>query len=194
MATLQNEGDKVNLANKISIARIILIPFFIASIVYNRIEIALALFILAVISDGVDGFIARSLDQKTKLGTILDPLADKMLLLSAYICLSIASSIPSSLRLPPYVPIIVISRDAIIVLGSIMIHIITGDLKVAPSAWGKITTFFQMMTIVSVLTKFNYPYIVWNVTAALTVVSGIGYVMKGSRILSENHTIIKRAG
>ena len=184
----------MNLANKISIARIILIPFFITSIVYARMEIALALFILAIISDGVDGFIARSLHQKTKLGTILDPLADKMLLLSAYICLSIANSIPNQLRLPPYVPIIVISRDAIIVLGSIMIHLITGDLNVSPSAWGKITTFFQMMTIVSVLTKFNYSYIVWNVTVALTVVSGIDYVIKGSRILSENHTIIKKAG
>lgn len=184
----------MNLANKISIARIILIPFFIASIVYGRIEVALVLFILAIISDGVDGFIARTLNQKTKLGTILDPLADKMLLLSAYICLSMASSIPGSLRLPPYVPIIVISRDAIIVLGSIMIHIITGDLKVAPSAWGKITTFFQMMTIVSVLMKFDYSYVVWSITIVLTIVSGIDYVMKGSRILSENHTVIKKAG
>lgn len=184
----------MNLANKISIARIILIPFFIASIVYNRIEIALALFILAIISDGVDGFIARSLNQRTRLGTILDPLADKMLLLSAYICLSMASTIPGGVRLPPYVPIIVISRDAIIVLGSIMIYFITGDLKVAPSVWGKITTFFQMITIVSVLVRFDYSYIVWNVTIALTVVSGIDYVMKGSRVLSENHTVIKKAG
>ena len=184
----------MNLANKISIARIILIPFFITSIVYARIDIALVLFILAIISDGVDGFIARSLDQKTKVGTILDPLADKMLLLSAYICLSMANSVPSQLKLPPYVPIIVISRDAIIVLGSIMIHLITGDLKVAPSAWGKITTFFQMITIVSILAMFNYSYILWNVTVTLTVISGIDYVMKGSRILSENHTVAKKAG
>lgn len=182
----------MNLANKISIARIILIPFFIASIIYSRMDIALIFFTLAIISDGVDGFIARSLRQKTKLGTILDPLADKMLLISAYICLSMASSIPNQLRLPPYVPIIVISRDVIIVLGSIMIHLITGDLKVAPSAIGKITTFFQMITIVSILTKFNYSYIIWNATIVLTIISGVDYIRKGSRVLSENHSVVKR--
>lgn len=183
----------MNLANKISIARIILIPFFIASVVYGRLDIALVFFILAVISDGVDGFIARALKQKTHLGTILDPVADKLLLVSAYICLTIANNLPQALRLPPYVPIIVISRDAIIVIGSIMVYIITGSLNVAPSASGKVTTFFQMMTIVSILTQFEYSYVVWNITVGLTVVSGIGYVVKGSRLFSDNHSTLKKA-
>lgn len=182
----------MNLANKISIARIILIPFFIASIVYSKMELALVFFIIAVITDGVDGFIARALKQKTELGTILDPMADKLLLISAYICLSIVTTIPPQLKLPPYVPIIVISRDAIIVLGSIVIHMITGELKVAPSILGKVTTFFQMITIVSILVKYDSSFIIWNIAVLLTIVSGIDYIIKGSRLLSENHSVAKK--
>src|SRR3989338_6957187 len=166
----------MNLANKISIARIILIPFFIAAIVYSRMDIALFFFALAIISDGVDGFIARTQNQKTVLGTILDPLADKLLLISAFICLTVVKNIPSELALPPYVPIIVISRDAIIVLGSIVIHVITGDVKITPSVIGKLTTFFQMMTITSILVQFKYSYIVWSLATLLTVISGIDYI------------------
>jgi CDP-diacylglycerol--glycerol-3-phosphate 3-phosphatidyltransferase len=155
-------------------------------------DIALIIFILAVISDGVDGMIARGLKQKTQLGTILDPIADKLLLISAYLCLAVAASIPERLRLPPYVPIIVISRDAIIVLGSVVVFLIKGDLRICPSFWGKVTTFFQMMAIVSILVKFNYSFVVWNIAVALTVISGIDYVIKGSRTLSDNHVALKK--
>lgn len=186
----------MNLANKISIARIISIPFFIAAVVYSKMEIALVVFALAILSDGADGFIARTLNQKTPLGTILDPIADKLLLLSAYVCLSIATTIPQWLKLPPYVPIIVISRDVIIVLGSVVVFMIKGGLKVAPSALGKITTFFQMITIVCILTGFKYSCFVWNAAIIFTVISGIDYVIRGSRLLSENHNheIHKKAG
>ena len=188
-----SKKEGLNLANKISIARIILIPFFITAIIYSRLEIALAIFIIAIISDAADGFIARALKQKTRLGTILDPVADKLLLVSAYICLSLASSIPTGLKLPAYVPIIVISRDAIIVLGSIMVHFVTGDLKVSPSVVGKITTFFQMITIVSVLIQFQYSFVIWNLAVLFTILSGIDYVVKGSKLFGENHTTIKKA-
>ncbi|OGW85407.1 MAG: hypothetical protein A2987_00610 [Omnitrophica bacterium RIFCSPLOWO2_01_FULL_45_10] len=179
----------LNLANKTSITRIILIPFFIAYIVYSRLDVALIIFVLAIISDGVDGFIARTFKQKTELGTILDPIADKLLLLSAYICLSMVKSIPPDLRLPPYVPIIIISRDAIIVLGSVVILLVKGDVKIAPSAIGKITTFFQMITIVSILVRFKGSFVLWNLAVLLTVISGIDYIIKGSRTLNENHSV-----
>ena len=185
--------EGLNLANKITIARIKSIPFFIAAVVYSKLEIALFVFILAVISDAADGFIARALKQKTKLGTILDPVADKLLLVSAYICLALAVNIPSGLRLPPYVPIVVISRDAIIVLGSIIVYVVTGDLKVAPSAIGKITTFFQMMTIVAILLQFQHSFVIWNITVLFTILSGIDYIWKGSRLFGENHSSIKKA-
>lgn len=176
---------KVTLANKISIIRIILIPFFITAIAYSRLNMALIVFVAAVISDGVDGFIARALKQKTQLGTILDPVADKLLLTSAYVCLSIAGNIPQYLRMPPYVPIIVISRDVIIVIGSIMVYVVKGDIKISPSVIGKATTFFQMMTIVCILVKFSHSYVVWNAAVLLTIASGLDYVMKGSKLLSE---------
>lgn len=175
----------MNIANKITISRIILTPLFIAAIVYGRMDIALFFFILAVISDGLDGFMARTMNQKTVAGTILDPVADKILLVSAFICLSLVKSIPPELRLPPYVPIIVISRDAIIVLGAVIIHLVKGSVKVEPSFWGKITTFFQMMTIVSILIRFDYSVYVWNIATILTVISGIDYMLKGSRALGE---------
>ena len=185
--------EGLNLANKITIARIITVPFFIAAVVYSRFEIALVIFIVAVISDAADGFIARTLKQKTELGTILDPVADKLLLTSAYICLALAGSIPGHLRLPAYVPIVVISRDAIIVLGSIIVHVVTGDLKVSPSNIGKATTFLQMLTIVSVLIQFEYSFILWNVTVLFTVLSGIDYIVKGSRFLGEHNHFPKKA-
>ena len=184
---------KVTLANKISITRIILIPFFITAVVYSRLDIAMVFFTIAIISDGLDGFIARALKQKTQLGTILDPVADKLLLTSAYVCLSVAGSIPQHLRLPPYVPIIVISRDVIIVIGSIIVYVVRGDLKVSPSIIGKITTFFQMIVIVCILMKFSYSYIVWSLAVILTISSGLDYVMKGSKLLSDSN-IVKKAG
>lgn len=180
----------MNLANKISITRIILVPFFIAAIIYSRLGIALFLFMLAVISDAADGFIARTLKQKTELGTILDPIADKLLLMSAYITLSIAN-LKELITIPPYVMIVVISRDVIIVLGSIMIYMIKGSLEVSPSIVGKITTFFQMMTIVSVLIQFNHSAVVWNIAVTLTIASGIDYVIKGSRAFNDNHHVKK---
>lgn len=182
----------MNLANRITISRIILTPLFIMAIVYGKTAIALLIFTMAAISDGLDGFIARTLKQKTVLGTILDPLADKILLISAFICLAMAKNLPDHIRLPPYVPIVVISRDAIIVLGSIIIHVLKGDIKIEPSVWGKLTTFFQMMTIVSILIQFRYSQLIWSTAVLFTVISGIDYMLKGSRVLSENSPNIKR--
>ena len=181
-----NKKEGLNLANKITMARIISIPFFIAAVVYSKLNIALFIFILAIISDAADGFIARTLKQKTALGTMLDPVADKLLLLSAYICLSLAGSIPPDLKLPAYVPIIVISRDVIIVLGSVIVYVVTNNLRVAPSAIGKMTTFFQMVTIVSILIQFKYSFVVWNIAVLFTIISGVDYVIKGSRLFGEN--------
>lgn len=182
----------MNLANKITISRIILTPVFITAIVYSRMDIALVFFTLAIISDGLDGFIARTYNQKTVLGTILDPVADKILLISAFICLSLVNHLPAGLRLPPYVPIIVISRDAIIVLGSVIIHVVKGEIKIKPSFWGKLTTFFQMMTIVSILIRFRYPALIWNIATALTIISGADYILKGSGILSDSSSNNKK--
>lgn len=175
----------MNLANKITIARILLIPFFVALVLYSRIDLALWVFLLAVLSDALDGYIARTWKQKTKLGALLDPVADKFLIISAFVCLVFVRGLPLIIKLPPYVPIVVISRDIIIVLGVILIYITKGDIEVRPSILGKITTFLQMLTIIFVLAQFKYAVFLWNIMVVSTVISGVEYVREGSKVLSE---------
>lgn len=187
----------MNLANRISIARILLIPFFVASVIYYNGQrdylrfAALGIFLLAVISDGLDGYIARAKNQKTTLGSYLDPMADKLLLITAFICLSFAGNFPQGHNLPAWVVLIVISRDIIIILGSVVVYLMKGHLEIIPSKLGKVTTFFQMLTVISVLLHFKYSFIVWDLAVVFTVSSGIGYIRRGSRSLSENHNTIK---
>jgi CDP-diacylglycerol--glycerol-3-phosphate 3-phosphatidyltransferase len=182
----------MNLANKISITRILLIPFFVAGIIYYSAErdylrfITLGIFLLAVISDGLDGYIARTKNQKTVLGSYIDPIADKLLLVTAFICLSVVSNFPKAYSLPAWVVLTVISRDIIIILGSMVVYLVKGRLEVIPSKLGKITTFFQMFTVMSVLLHFTYSFVVWDLAAFFTILSGMGYIRRGSQVLSEN--------
>jgi len=184
----------VNLANKITIVRILLIPFFVSTFIYYSPEkdylrlVALVIFVISMLTDGIDGYVARRYYQKTKLGTVLDPVADKLLIISAYICLSMVKVLPSDLRLPPWVSIFVISRDILLVLGSVIIYMLVGKIEIKPSALGKITTFFQMLTIVVVLVQFKYSYIVWTTAVVFTTLSGLGYLFRANHFLSEATT------
>jgi len=174
----------MNFANKITTLRILLTPFFISLILYGKFNLALIVFIIAVISDAVDGYLARKHNQWTKLGSMIDPIADKIVIISAFVCLTFVKDLPFKVKFPPYIPIIVISRDIIILLGAILIYIMKGSLEVKPTISGKVTTFFQMLTVIFVLMQLGYSKIVWNITAALTVISGIEYVVKGSKALN----------
>lgn len=183
---------KMNLANKITILRIILIPLFIWFILAYRISLkpnaellrlgAIVVFFTATISDGLDGFIARVKKQKTELGAILDPLADKLLLSTAVILFSF--KIADFFQLPLWFAIMVVSRDIIIVSGAFLIHFIKGSLKVVPSPLGKVTTFFQMALVVWILLKFPYSQILLLLAAFFTVFSGAHYIYAGSKQLS----------
>jgi len=179
----------MNIPNKITILRVLLTPIFVACILYYTPEhdylrfAALVIFVIAMFSDALDGYIARRWKQLTILGAYIDPIADKLLLVSAFICLSVVKNFPIEYRLPAWLPILIISRDIIILLGAIVIHLLTQNLHVRPSIAGKLTTFFQMITIVCVLIQCPYARIVWFVTASLTVVSGIGYIRRGSKLL-----------
>lgn len=174
----------MNLANKISVARIMLVPFFVSAIVYSWFNVALVIFIICMISDALDGYIARTMDQKTKLGALLDPIADKLLLISGFVSLSMVGTLPEHLRFPPYVPLIVVSRDVLLILGCIVIHVLRGHIDIRPSVLGKLTTFFQMMSILSILAHFRYSVVLWNITVAFTIVSGLDYLRTGSRLLN----------
>lgn len=183
----------MNFANKISTFRILIVPFFIASLIYYSHEkdylrfIALFIFVLAVISDGVDGYVARKSKQISKAGMVLDPLGDKLLLMSSFICLSIIKEF--ALRFPLWVTFIIISRDAIILLGAVVIYMVKQDIDVYPTRWGKLTTIFQMLSVIVVLLQFRFSYIVWSAAVLFTIISGIGYVKKGFKILYvlDNH-------
>ena len=181
----------MNLANKITILRILLVPFFIASLLYygeGREYLrfaALIIFTIASFTDAIDGGIARSHDQVTELGTVLDPIADKLLIMSAFIALSIIGSLPANLRIPAWAVLAVITRDIIIILGSLLIHFLKGSIKIKPSFLGKITTFFQMAAIIAILTIFKYSRFLMYPAVFFTIISGVDYIWRGSKELTE---------
>ena len=186
-------NSSVTLATRITLLRILLVPFFVASLLSYRPGreyfrwVALFLFAAAVLSDGVDGLIARNLSQHSALGRLLDPLADKLLLLAAFVSCSVLTTLPQSLRIPPWVTILVIGRDLMIVIGSGLIFLFTQHLEIKPSRLGKATTFFQMATLLSVLLGLSLRTLFWNAAAVLTVASGLGYLYYGTRLLMSRH-------
>lgn len=180
----------MNFANKVSIFRVISIPFFLGVVLYYDPQrdilrfAALGIFLLAVVSDFIDGYIARVKKQKTKFGSIVDPLADKLLLVTSFIALYSKNNLYPGLFFPLWVVLVVISRDMIILLGAVIIYIMKQDLNVVPSNLGKFTTFFQMMTVVSFLLRLNFVTIMWNIAVFFTILSGIDYIRKGVLTLS----------
>jgi len=183
----------MNFANKISTFRILSVPFFVSCLIYYSPEkeylrlVALGIFILGVISDAVDGFIARKSKEQSKAGLVLDPLGDKLLLMGAFIFLSPISKL--SLTFPLWVALIVISRDLIIILGVVVIYIVRQDIDFFPSRWGKLTTTFQMSAVIAVLLQVSFAFIFWWLAVLFTLISGLDYVKRGFKILYavDNH-------
>ena len=186
----------MNIANKISTFRILSVPFFIACLVYYTPEkvylknLALVIFILGVISDGLDGYIARKAKLVSKAGLILDPLGDKLLLMSAFIFLSPICRL--GLKFPLWVSFIVISRDLIIIIGAVVIYMVKQNLEAYPTKWGKLTTIFQMLSVICVLFQWKLAMLIWWPAVIFTVISGIDYVKRGFKILyaSDNRRTI----
>lgn len=177
-------------ANKITLFRIITIPFFVASLIFYSPQkeylkyVALAIFLLAIVSDIIDGYIARTQRQKTRAGAILDPLADKALLLSAFIFIFHVSKVYFAYPLPLWLLLVVISRDIIILVGCGIILSTQHDTQIVPTRWGKLTTFFQMMTIVCIILELSISPIVWWCAAFFSVISGIDYARRGINMLN----------
>jgi len=178
----------LNLANFITIIRILLVPCFVALLLRYR-ETgndllrwgALSVFAVAASSDALDGLIARLKAQKSVLGSFLDPMADKLLLNTAVICMSLPMG--HLARLPGWFPVLVISRDLTIVLGALLIHMLRGKVTPRPSVTGKFTTFFQMLTVVWALLLWPRHMIPLSLAAAFTIISGIEYICIGMRQL-----------
>ena len=143
-------------ANKITIGRIMMIPFFVLMALYYGRSVshghpqewmrftAIAIFVIAAASDGIDGYIARRYNQMSKLGTILDPIADKGLLLAGIITLSVGNW---QYEFPLWFPVLVIARDIALITGVLEVYLINGDAKVRPSWLGKTATVTQMVAL-----------------------------------------------
>lgn len=190
--------------NKITIARILMIPVFVMMALYYGRSVshgapqewmrwtAVWLFIIAAASDGIDGYIARRYNQMSKLGVILDPIADKGLLLAGIITLSMSNW---HYEFPVWFPVLVISRDIVIMVGTLALHYILGSVKVNPSWLGKTATVAQMVAIGCVMLQWNPPLGIvagWHasfldlpviVAGFFTLVSGLGYVRLGVKLL-----------
>ena len=177
-------------ANKVTLARILIVPFFVATILYYSPQrdylrlVALGIFGMAVASDLIDGYIARTRKQKTQAGAILDPLADKLLLMSAFICLYKVGEQFWAFSFPLWLVVAVISRDVILLLGSMIIQLVNGRLLIAPTIWGKATTFFQVFCIMGLLLQIEVSSYLWYVTALLTIISASGYIYDGIKTLN----------
>lgn len=138
----------MGLANKLTLLRIFLVPIFIILIGYSEPLYALIVFTVAGLTDAIDGYVARKRNEITQFGKIVDPIADKTLLLSAFVFIYNSSLM---YKFPFWFVVLVISRDVYILLGSFLIYLIKGHLKVNPSIFGKMTTFLQIGTVIYVL-------------------------------------------
>lgn len=182
----------MTLPNQITIARILLIPVFVVlAIYYGKTVTAghpdeylrfatIAVFLAAALSDGIDGWLARRYHLKSRLGAILDPIADKGLMLTAIITLSVTKW---PYELPVWYPVIVIARDIMIVTGCGLLRILNDHLEVRPSLLGKASTFLQMLTVAVVMLQWQYcEPVVW-ISGIVTLVSGFAYMAEGIRLL-----------
>lgn len=151
---------------------------------------AIAIFVLAAMSDGLDGYVARRYNQRSTLGIVLDPVADKGLLLSGIITLSLTSwseATPETGKFPVWFPVLVISRDAILLVGTLILYLLNGKVSVKPHWTGKIATVLQMFAIGWVMVQVHVIPLFYVVLAAgvFTLISGIVYVADGVRQLQD---------
>jgi CDP-diacylglycerol--glycerol-3-phosphate 3-phosphatidyltransferase len=185
----------LTLANKVTIGRFIMIPVLVALLLYYTPEheyirwVALGLYLLAEITDVIDGYIARYYRQKTKAGSILDPLADKVLFLSTLLCLyqvSIDHQWP--VHIPLWLVVAFFTRDAILIVGGFLLEMKRGFIEIKPNQWGKLTAFLQVVCLTAVFVHFPLAPAILYVALAATVISGIIYMKEGIKVLNDgNH-------
>jgi cardiolipin synthase len=178
----------MGLANWLTVLRILLIPVFVSLLVYRRPGPALAVFCLASLTDLLDGYIARRRGSQSRLGAFLDPMADKLLLTASFVTLTYLRALPF------WITAVVFSRDVILVVGAALVHVAGGRVYPAPTRAGKLSTFFQILTVLGAMLV---PYVnapgllrplIW-IAAVFTIVSGLQYLIRGMRLLNVAHTV-----
>lgn len=179
----------INIPNILTIIRILLIPLFIILLLREMFSFALLVFTIAAVSDGLDGFFARIFNQYTELGAYLDPIADKLLLTSSFVCLAVLNMLPN------WLTVLVITRDILILLGLALLTMTNIKFTIKPSLASKLTTVVQLVTVIWVLLNPQFSgalvmkrIIVWT-TAAMTILSGFHYIHLGMNLIQKgvNH-------
>jgi cardiolipin synthase len=187
MASHPPSQGSFTIPNLITLIRILLTPLFIIFLIQGRYRHALAVFVLAGVSDVADGLIARWWQQKSRLGSYLDPAADKLLMSASFVTLSISHLIPS------WLTVVVISRDVILGLGALILRLADYPLVVRPSLAGKFTTMLQVITVgLVLLVKGKLAplppevlSIFFYLTGGLTAISGTHYLYRGLKLVSQ---------
>jgi cardiolipin synthase (CMP-forming) len=177
-------------ANQLTILRMLFVPCFVLLLIYGHPKSATILFLLAGITDGLDGLLARKLQQKTVLGSFLDPMADKILLTAAFVTLTIPS-LPFVLHIPIWLTVLTISRDVLIAVSVLIIHLQTQHARFPPSLLGKCTTGVQLLTVaVCMLANFEpdwaqmiFPPVKYA-ALGFTLASGLHYAYRSIKIIA----------
>lgn len=185
---------QLNPANQLTFLRLVLIPFFVIAVLEARFGIALGLFVAAAVTDLLDGLSARMLGGATALGAYLDPAADKLLLVTAFVLLTdvpmLAEGAPSAQRIPLWLTVLTISRDVLILAVALLLYLTRAQTRFPPSIWGKLTTTAEFLTVALYL-LFNtlgrssalLEGMVW-LTLTLILLSGFHYLARTIRRLS----------
>lgn len=182
----------MNIPNFLTLFRILLIPLLVIFLLEGKDAAALWVFVAAGVTDAFDGFLARVLKQKTDFGAFLDPIADKLLLITSYITLSVLG------MMPDWLTVLVVSRDLIIVMGIGILMFYSRSFAISPTIVSKITTFIQLITITFYLGRqylvplaFLEKYLL-GLTAFFTILSGVHYIILGFRLIGKPESIQRK--
>ncbi len=183
----------LTLANKITIARFLFIPVLIVLIMqyapgreYLR-WWALGLYLFLEMTDVVDGYIARRFRQKTRAGSILDPLADKALFLSTLVCLYLVSHEFSwDVRMPLWLVVAFFARDVFLIAGGLILEVKRGAIEIRPNLYGKMTAFLQVVCVTLVFLQWSAALLLWWFALGLTVISTVIYMKEGIGVLNDD--------
>ncbi len=182
-----DKTERMNIPNSLTLLRIILVPAIVILLMQGSFKIAILVFLISGLTDVLDGYLARVLHQQTVLGSYLDPIADKALMISCYVTLAVKKILPG------WLSVVVISRDCIILIGVAVLTIMSVSHKIQPAPIGKLTTAVQILTVFVFLVSRAVPGaiaesfmegLVW-VTAFFTVVSGFYYIMIGVQHINQ---------
>lgn len=186
----------MNTANILTLLRMVLVPFYLVFLYYSQTEsnaylwLSLAIFMVVAVGDAIDGYVARKLHQVTPLGSFLDPLCDKMILWVSFVIFTYYDKIPF------WLIILIMSKDALILLGGIALHLFNCDCSINPNFWGKGASAIQftmvLLTLLSIgigwfgsTSAYYVFWVIWSLAAFMTTVSGISYASIEAKRLSK---------